>query len=40
MLALLRQSGYRVDFYGGDYFAIHRSSPLRKLNRDMAVARS
>lgn len=39
MLSMLRQSGYRVDFCGGDYFAIHRKSPLRKLNRDMAVLR-
>lgn len=39
MLRLLRQNGYRVDFCGGDYFAIHRKSPLRKLSRDMAAAR-
>lgn len=39
MLALLRQNGYRVDYCGGDYFAMHSSSPLRRLNRDMAVAR-
>lgn len=39
MLGLLRQNCYRVDFCGGDFFAIHRKSPLRKLSRDMAVAR-
>lgn len=39
MLRLLRQNGYRVDYCGGDYFAIHGKSPLRKLSRDMAAAR-
>jgi FkbM family methyltransferase len=37
MLTLLREHGYRVeDCNRADYFAVHRSSPLRKVVRDTA----
>ena len=37
MLKGLRGRGYRIDDCGGDYFAVHRTSPLRSLVRDMAI---
>lgn len=39
MLRTLRAHNYLVDDRGGDYFAIHKKSPLRRLSRDMAVVR-
>lgn len=38
MLKMLRHARYRVDDYGGDYFAVRRDSPLRRLARDRAFA--
>lgn len=36
MLQMLRDHNYRVDDCGGDYFAVHCGSPLRRLARDRA----
>jgi FkbM family methyltransferase len=36
LLALLREHGYRIDDCGGDYFAVHKTSPLSKLAKDWA----
>ena len=36
LLGHLRKHGYRVDDSGGDFFAIHRRSPLSRLARDWA----
>jgi len=37
MLKRLRAHSYRVDNCGGDYFAVHKSSPLRRLAWDTAA---
>jgi FkbM family methyltransferase len=36
LLGHLRKHGYRVDDNGGDFFAIHKRSPLSRLARDWA----
>jgi FkbM family methyltransferase len=37
LVSLLRRHGYLVDQNGGDYFAVHKKSPLAKLAKDWAL---